>query len=739
MRHNEPLVERARRVWFAVTGGLACGATSRHQSRRRGWVGFGVWIVLATLGLPADQVAYDDALENGWANYGWATLNYSNPTPVHSGVNSISVSASAYQALYLHHSAFNSGLFSNLVFWIHGGTTGGQNLQVQATLNGAPQAGANLPALTTNWQQIVLPLAALGVGNQPNLDGLWIQSRSGALLPTFYVDDIKLTAASPPSIVNLRVVATQPVRTVDARVFALNTAVWDAVLDTSNTMQLLQDMGAQALRYPGGSLSDTYHWAINRTGTNTWQWASGFGNFLHIATNVPAQVFITANYGSGTPAEAAAWVRSANITNKAGFKFWEIGNECYGAWETDTNARPHDPVTYATRFKDYWSQMKTTDPTIKIGAVAVTGEDSSANYTDHAATNSRTLAIHYGWTPVLLATLRSLGVTPDFLIYHRYAQGPGGEDDTSLLLSSATWSNDAADLRQQLSDYLGTAGTNVELVCTENNSVYTNPGKQTTSLVNGLFLADSIAQLLQTEFNACCWWDLRNGQETANNNSLLLYGWRPYGDYGITDGSDPSSPASRYPTFYTAKLLKHFARGGDQVVRATSDYPLLSAYAVGRTNGSLAVLVLNKHAAAAATASLNLAGYLPGSNAIAYSYGIPQDDAARTGLGSCDVVSSNLVFSPPSTNLTFIFAPYSATVLSFSPPRLALLPPVRTNGQFQLRILGQPQLRYLVQTSANLRAWSPATTNTMLGDSSTWLDSTSSNQGARFYRGQWLP
>ena len=34
---------------------------------------------------------------------------------------------------------------------------------------------------------------------------------------------------------------------------------------------------------------------------------------------------------------------------------------------------------------------------------------------------------------------------------------------------------------------LGAAAPNVELDCTENNSVYTNPGKQTTSLVNGLF------------------------------------------------------------------------------------------------------------------------------------------------------------------------------------------------------------------------------------------------------------
>src|SRR5204862_2535523 len=163
--------------------------------------------------------------------------------------------------------------------------------------------------------------------------------------------------------------------------------------------------------------------------------------------------------------------------------------------------RPHDPVTYATRFKDYYARMKAVDPTIKIGAVAVTGEDSYANYNDHPATNPRTGQTHNGWTPVLLTTLRSLGVTPDFLVHHRYPQGPGGESDAGLLASSTSWAGEAADLRQQLVDYLGAAtAAGVELVATENNSVYSSPGKQTTSLVNGLFLADSIGTVMATEF-----------------------------------------------------------------------------------------------------------------------------------------------------------------------------------------------------------------------------------------------
>jgi alpha-N-arabinofuranosidase len=611
-----------------------------------------------------DQSVYADALVNGWQNWSWATVNLSNTTPVQAGTDSISVSAGPYQALYLHQTAFDSTPYTALVFWINGGSTGGQLLQAQATLNGASQNVVTLPALAANsWQQVTIPLSSLGVQNQPDLDGFWIQDRSGTTQPAFFVDTISFKAQPAPSVVNVTVNASQPVRVVDARHFAVNTAVWDGDFDTSNTITLLTRMGAQALRFPGGSLSDDYHWATNTTDSNTWQWATSFDSFAQVATTVGTQAFITVNYGSGTPAEAAAWVQRSNVTKHYGFKYWEVGNECYGSWETDINTVAHDPYTYAQRFQQYYTQMKAVDPTIKIGAVAVTGEDSYANNTNHPVVNPRTGQTHNGWTPVMLATLRSLGITPDFLIYHRYAQGPGAESDQGLLLSNSTWSTDAADLRQQLNDYLGAAAPGVELDCTENNSVYTNPGKQTTSLVNGLFLADSICAAMNTEFNSVVWWDLRNGQDSGNNNSSSLYGWRQYGDYGITDSVDPAGPADTYPTFYVDRLLQHFARGGDQLVNSTSDYALLSVCAAQRTAGGLTLLVVNKSPSNAFSTNITVTGASPGSTGTLYSYGIPQDNAATTGVGSADIASSPI--TGLSTNFSYNFPAYSANVIAF--------------------------------------------------------------------------
>jgi hypothetical protein len=393
----------------------------------------------------------------------------------------------------------------------------------------------------------------------------------------------------------------------------------------------------------------------------TFTWVSGFDDFMATVNAVGGSAMITVNYGTGSAEEAAEWVEYANVVKGYGVRYWEIGNECYGNWERDDHASPHDPYTYAVEAAAYIAAMKAVDPTIEIGVVALDGEDSAfVRYSDHPARNPRTGVEHTGWTPVMLATLERLGVTPDFLVFHWYAQNPGREADAELLQASSRWADFAADLRQQLSDYLGAEGAGVELLVTENNSVSSNPGKQTTSLVNGLYYADSVGQILQTEFNALLWWDLSNGQEHDHNNSRGLHGWRKYGDYGIASPDH----AHRYPTYYAMKLLTRFARGGERVVHAASDNRLLACYAVQREDGSLALLVVNKSRSKAVDVTFDLAGFTPGAAGVAHSYGVPQDRAARRGTGSPDVASRP--FDVDGPRLTYRAAKYSMTVLDLN-------------------------------------------------------------------------
>ena len=654
----------------------------------------------------APLLIYTDSLVCGFQDWSWGARGLTNSSPVHSGTNSIAASLNAWEALSFAHSEFDTTLYASLSFWAHGGTAGGQRLQVYAQYGANSGSAYSLAALPTNsWRQFTIPLSSLGVAATSNLYRLNLQLTASGTTGTFYIDDVQLNASPAPALVHLGINASQTIRTVDARCFGINTAMWDSYLDTTQTISLLNRMGARMLRCLGGSASDEYHWAGNKSLTNSWAWASSFANFLHVATNTGVQVITTVNYGTGSANEAAAWVAYANgastntlslgadqygtnwqtvgywaslraasplakddgknflrIARSAplSFKYWEIGNECYGTWETDSNAVAHDPYTYATRALNYLQLKRKVDATIKIGVVATPGESSYSNNANHYALNSRTSQTNYGWTPIVLATLKNLGVTPDFLIHHSYATA----DCDPLLLQAADgpdgWVGDAASLRQMLTDYFGVNGTNVELCVTENNSA--SNGKQLTSLVNAVFLADSLSQLLQTEFNSFLWWDLRNGASTNGALDSSVYGWRAYGDEGVIGGL-----TNCYPSYYGFKLMQHFAQAPDNIVSATSDYRLLSAYAACRTNGTLSLLVLNKDTTTNMTAQIVLTNFLPVSTAMARSYVIPQDEAARTnGSLQAQDIATNAVSNITAT-LTYTFPALSLTLFTFSP------------------------------------------------------------------------
>ncbi len=692
-----------------------------------------------------NQLIYSDQLNNGWANWGYnMTLNFKNATPVHSGSNCIAATTvPQWSRLSFVHDAVDASLYTNLTFWIHGGASGGQQLQILvATNNRETGFFVTIPRPVANaWQQMTFSLTSLGVATNSTITTLYLCNWSNTPQAPFYVDDVTLTAKTPPAKVHININSTQNVRVVNANVFGINQVAWDGNVYSPTSVSLLNDLGNPCLRWPGGSWGDGYHWT-NEPGSGNRNWGSFSPDFIKLATNTQAQAFIICNYGSSDASEAAFGVRMFNLTNHCNFKYWEIGNEVGGSWETDNNTnppwQPHDPWTYAMRFTNYYAQMKAVDPTIKIGAVADITEDGTSNYTNHPVVNPRTGVAHNGWTPVMLTYLRSNHITPDFLIEHKY---PPSDGDTYNLLWSATWASDVASLRQMVTDYLGSAGTNVTLECTENG---TTGDAQSVSLVGGLLYADSLGQVLQTELNSRLWWDMRNNGPDGGgltNPDPALYGWRTnaaglfYQDGGVVYSL--GSVTNRYPKYYLAKLLTHFAAGGDQVVGATSDYKLLAAYAVKRTNGALSLLVINKSAATVLNAGIAVGGYQPNALATVYSYGIDQDEAARTnGPALAQDLATNS-YSFAGTNFNYPFPPYSATVLNLSPapPQLVVKP--APAGQFVFQVSGQPGVSYSLQYSTKLKTWATLSTITL---NTNILTVTNAMAGqVRYYRAVWQP
>lgn len=672
----------------------------------------------------ADYPLYENILPSYCWNGSWATNNVAETDVVAPGCSegiSVDMSQTPWGGFYIGLAPVNVNSYQSLSFYINGGPTGGQRLSVQALNNYNKNAellnlasyvpGGSIPA--NQWVLVTIPLTDLGTPAELSaFTGFWLQDSAGYGQPLFYLDQILLNAPAAPAVVSLSINTNKTLRKVDERVFGVNTATWDGEIDDPATVSLLQAAGVRALRFPGGSTSDAYNWwQQNPNWTNEPQTPQ----FASLAESLNAQVFMTADYGQGTPQSNAAWVAYCNASPTSaikigtdsngvnwktagywasiraasplavddgynflrashpapyGFENWEMGNECYGGWENDTHTPEHDPVVYANIFKQTSANMKRVDPSVKVGIVIAGSEDAYG--VTETVTNPITGVQHSGWDAVLYSTLAGMNITPDFVIYHNYAQAPGNESDPFLLQYASGWTGIAQSIRTSLNDYFGKSrATPVQLCCTENNSVYTNPGKQSTSLVNGLFYADSVGQLLQTEFHSLVWWDLHNGEDPTQNNSPLLYGWRNYGSYGIL-ATGSGMPGAYYntpfPTYYAIKLLQYFARNGDSILPATSSYPGLSIYAAKRANGDITALVINKSPTGNLTANLALTGFLYSGDATEYQYGAAQDTAQSLG-NSVDLAVTPITNSPNTAGL--VFPSYSMTVLDMAP----FLPP----------------------------------------------------------------
>src|ERR1035438_6703064 len=111
--------------------------------------------------------------------------------------------------------------------------------------------------------------------------------------------------------------------------------------------------------------------------------------------------------------------------------------------------------------------------------------------------------------------------------------------------------------------------------------------------------------------------------------------------------------------------MQWFARTGDSVLNATSDYSLLSTYAARKADGALALLVINKNGVTNLNAQITFTNFSPWSTATMRSFGIAQDEATRTNSvipGAQDIATNS--FAGAGTNFTATFPPYSLTLFT---------------------------------------------------------------------------
>jgi alpha-N-arabinofuranosidase len=632
------------------------------------------WSILLWIGLMAGANAddfahpavYRDYPAGRWEDWSWANRDMQNASPVRTGQRSIRVDFYPWSSIWFKNpSGFVVDGFTHLEFWVHGGSAGNPRFYIRAEVNGVDRPlvpitnfASSLPA--NQWTRVQVPLSALGVNPGDRITGIHFREFSGQSVPTFYIDDIRFLRANVSNRATVTVNFSATGRTITQPMRGINVACWDWFLTTPERRQLLRQVGFGMLRFPGGSTINEYDWRNNSNRRYGGTYGTNTDGFLSVANDIGAEKIICINYGSGTPQEAADWVQYANIQRNGRVRYWTIGNENYGTWEYDTHPNQHDAHTYAYFTQDAMTRMKGVDPTIKVGVVGVPNEHEFTQR--FSVTNPRTGQSHNGWTPVLLNRLNSLGVVPDFFDLHIYPQLPGQEDDAFVLDDTRTWDEIISQTRQILRDYLGAAGDSVQIFVTENNSVAYNPGKQTTSMVNALYMADSWARAILAGADAYAWWDLHNATETNNNNSPVLYGWRNWGDYGIVASGYPSGVGdplnTPYPTFFAAQLIMRFAQPGDILLRGVSSNPMLAVYAVRTQSGSGRLLVINKMRSTPVDAEIRLQGLRAGSQVTIHFYSASQDSARSKSLGVRTISSRG-------DRITHRFPPMSVSVLEW--------------------------------------------------------------------------
>lgn len=449
--------------------------------------------------------------------------------------------------------------------------------------------------------------------------------------------------------------AGSSLNTLQPQSIGVNTAVWDGNLLDSAVPGLLSSAGIGAMRFPGGSTSDTYNWQTDSIVPGQGGYANPsntFDAFMGVAKAAGAAPIITVNYGSntagnggGTPAAAAAWVQYANVTKGYGVQYWEIGNEVYGngeygsTWETDLHSA-HDPTTYGENVAQFASAMKAVDSNIKVGVVLT----APGQWPDGVAPD---------WNTNVLA---QCGSSIDFVVVHWYPQGPGSESDSYLLTTPSTISGMVSSLKSLIDEYCGANASKVQILVTETNSVSYDPGKQILSTVNALFIADNMMSWLENGVTNVDVWDLHNGSNSGNISSSL-FGTATYGDYGILSNASSGEPAADTPfaTYYGMQMLSRLGKSGDTMVSSTSSNSLLAVHAVKQANGDLALLLINKDPSNTDTATVSVAGFKPGSSATEYVY----------GKSSSAILSNPLSVS--GSTFTVSSLPYSLTTVVLTP------------------------------------------------------------------------
>ena len=446
---------------------------------------------------------------------------------------------------------------------------------------------------------------------------------------------------------------------------------------------LLQAADIGLLRYGGGSYADYYDWQTN-TDIQTCIWGNPFGSFTGApfpydttapftgascdstdslpfdqfaaqAKAIGAQSLVTVNYGSGTPAEAAAWVSHAR-TSGDGVALWEVGNENYGCWEVNNwlaqapenfqGYKPNDYSTvngvyenptcpqvtqgdakgtqtlatsYAVNARPFLAAMKQADPSARIGVPWAFGSDvAGAAVPDNTEWNNTVLGQD--------------GRYAGFVDAHYYpfsfsgATGGANPGDQQVLQSLMAVPSLYRQIRGELDAYAPRAQVVVGETGVSNNETTT-----VCTPTGALFAAGDVLSWLAAGAQSVDWWDMNNYGNTGSTCTNPDYGM-------FTSGSPPVAETPYYGYVLASVLARPHALLS---ALGTSDPADVLAFQSRLPGGQEAVAFLNTNTSAAQKVTFRPAEPLSGQLRT-WTYSAGNQNATNSAIVQGTASSSSL-------------------------------------------------------------------------------------------------
>jgi hypothetical protein len=269
--------------------------------------------------------------------------------------------------------------------------------------------------------------------------------------------------------------------------------------------------------------------------------------------DVGGEPFVIVNGGSGSPRDAAEWVRWANKKMGYGVRYWEVGNELGGSWEVGYHLPDGSKLNgqiYSRRYAEFARAMKAVDPTIKVGTM------------DHFED-----------------VLGHCGELVDFVSIHTYPVGiapvQGAMTDEEIFAKLGLVAEDMEKTRALLRRYQPERADEIEISYTEWNAGF--PDRR-----GALWHAGWVGEMF------------RHGTDFANQWNL----------FDMTAGGD-----LRWSGYWGFWLWSQ-AMGNTLISTALEGSDRVTAYATRSDNG-VEVMAINQSAEAEVGLRVNLEGIIP--------------------------------------------------------------------------------------------------------------------------------